>query len=180
MNKFNKFILMLFSIIIFIVSIFLILVFNYVIPVEDVTRILEICISTSESAPFIWTLVLSMLSLFSLAAIFVPSDDDENKKGIKIKYDKGILYLSKDTFENLALSCAKNQKGISNAKAQVVFSKDGILINIYAYVFQDVVVSDLTFKLQKEIEETIVKCTTAKVKGVNLKVKGIVTKNTEK
>ncbi len=179
MNKFNRFILMLFSLIILVISVFFILVFNYVIPVEDVTKILEICLGASETAPFIWTLVLSMLSLLSLAAIFIPSDEEENKKGIKIKYDKGILYLSKDTFENLAISCAKNQKGISNAKAQVVFSKDGILINVYAYVFQDVVVSDLTVKLQKEIEETIVKYTTAKVKSVNLKVKGIVVKNTD-
>lgn len=180
MNKFSKCMLMIFSLIVCIISICLILVFNYIVPVEDVAKILEVIINASSNYTFVITTILSVITLSALVTMFIPADSEESKKGIKIKYDKGTLYLSKESFENLVLSCAKKIEGISNLKAKVMFSKDGVLVNVYAYVYSDVIVSSLTEKLQKEISNTIERCTTAKVKSVDVKVKGIITKNSQK
>lgn len=179
MNKLSKFMLVIFSIIVFLMSIFMMLVFNYVVPVNDVAKLLEIIVESSDNSRFIVNCVLSLISISSLVVLFLPTNDEETKKGIKIKYDKGMLYMSKDSFENLAISCLKKQTGISNSKVKVNFSKEGLLVNVYVYIYSNVVVSDLTVKLQKEISDTIEKYTTAKVKCVDVKVKGILNKNSE-
>lgn len=179
MNKLSKFMLVVFSVIIFVMSIFMILVFNYIIPVSDMTKLLEIIVNSTNNSRFIVNCILSLISISSLVVLFIPTNEDENKKGIKIKYNKGMLYMSKDSFENLAISCVKKIVGISSSKVKVGFSKEGLLVNVYVYIYSDVVVSDLTVKLQKEISDTIEKYTSAKVKSVNVKVKGIISKNSD-
>ena len=179
MNRLSKFMLGIFSILLFIISILMILVFNYIVPVGDLTKLLEVIIKSGDNARFIINCILSFISISSLVILFIPNNDEETKKGIKIKYDKGMLYMSKDSFENLAISCIKKVSGISNAKVKVNFTKEGLLVNVYVYIYSDVVVSNLTVKLQKDISETIEKYTSAKVKCVNVKVKGIINKNSD-
>ena len=49
----------------------------------------------------------------------------------------------------------------------------GIDVEVFAYVLQDTVISDITDKLQKDIKETVLKQTTVEVHNVNVKIKGI-------
>ena len=59
-------------------------------------------------------------------------------------------------------------------------SDGAINVDIFAYVLQDTVISDITEKLQKDVKETVLKQTTVEVNNVNVKVKGIYELNGEK
>ena len=86
--------------------------------------------------------------------------------------------------ENLGLNnlIAKGSSGkFEFGNLLVQWGKEtGISVDLFAYVLQDTVISDITSKLQEDIKAVVLKQTTVAVETVNVKIKGVYTLNENK
>lgn len=172
MSKFEKIVLVIFSVIVLALTVLLILIGYGTISIEVLARILALMFA-GEIMPIVSTVVLAILAVLSLIGMFVNIGADDSKKGLALKYDTGLVYITKETFENIALTVSKKYVGIKNPRTLVNIKENNISVNLFVYVLPDTIVSDITAKLQKDICETVSKITTVKVNNVNIKVKGV-------
>ena len=80
-------------------------------------------------------------------------------------------------FREAVENVAKKYAGVKTAKVNVKMKETGICVDLFAYVLQDTVISDITSKLQEDIKETVLKQTTVAVEAVNVRIKGVYTLN---
>lgn len=172
MSKFEKIILIIFSVIILALAVLLILIGYGTISITVLAQILAVMFA-GEVMRLVSTIILAILAVLSLIGMFVNIGVDDSKKGLALKYDTGLVYITKETFENIALSVSKKYVGVKNPRTLVNIKDGNITVNVFIYVLQDTIVSDLTAKLQKDICDTVAKITTVKVSNVNIKVKGV-------
>ena len=104
----------------------------------------------------------------------------ELKGGIILPLKVGEVHISSQTFESIVTNVAKKYAGIKTAKVNVKIKETGINVDLFAYVLQDTVISDITSKLQEDIKSTVLKQTTVAVETVNVKIKGVYTLNENK
>lgn len=102
------------------------------------------------------------------------------KGGVILTLQTGEVHISSQTFESIVTNVAKKYKGIKSAKVNINLRETGVGVDIYIYVLQDTVISDITEKLQADIKETILKQTTVVVEHVNVRIKGVYTLNENK
>lgn len=172
MSNFEKIILVIFSILILLIAVLFILIGYGVLNITVLAQIMTVMFA-SEITKMISTIILGLIAILSLVGMFVNVGSTDSKKGLVLKYDTGLVYITKETFENIALSVSKKYGGVKNPKTVVNIKDDKISVNLFIFVLPDTIVSDITAKLQKDICETISKITTVKVNNVNIKVKGV-------
>lgn len=171
MKGFEKFILIIFSILIIVVSVFLILVSTQMIQANE---ILNICVNWLVSHKIAGLVIGAIFSLLALIGIFASSDNgDEIKSGLAIKGETGTVYITRDTFESIIEGVTRSYAELRNVKVDILMSEEGVIANIYTMILPDTVVPALTQKLQSNIKASVLKQTTVEIKEANIKIKGV-------
>lgn len=171
MKGFEKFLLILFSIIVIIVSVSLVLIATGMMDGSFVTtKILEFAKQYKTC-----TLIIgSIFALLGLIGLFSSSDSSDSiSGGLAIKSDTGTVYINRDTFENIILGVARNFPELKNIKADIQITEQGVIVNVNTMILPDTIVPELTEKLQESIKSSILKQTTVEIKEANIKIKGV-------
>ena len=105
---------------------------------------------------------------------------NDAKGGVILTLQTGEVHISSQTFESIVTNVAKKYKGIKTAKVNINLKETGVGVDLYVYVLQDTVISEMTEKIQIDIKETILKQTTVSVENVNVRIKGVYTLNETK
>lgn len=171
MKYFEKFILVVFSIIIIVESLGIIL---YSTEMLNIKPILDKIVGVLIANKTVSIVVGAVLALFGLIGMFSGSNNSENMKtGLAISSEKGTTYITKDTFDSIILAIARNYPELRNIKVETIVSEEGIIANVYAMILPDTVVPTLTTKLQENIKSSVLKQTTVEIKEANVKIKGV-------
>ena len=171
MTGFEKFLLILFSIIVIIVSVSLVLIATGMMDGSFVTtKILEF----AEQYKTYTLIIGSIFALLGLIGLFSSSDSSDSiSGGLAIKSDTGTVYINRDTFENIILGVARNFPELKNVKADIQITEQGVIVNVNTMISPDTIVPELTEKLQESIKSSILKQTTVEIKEANIKIKGV-------
>lgn len=171
MKGFEKFLLVLFSILTLIVSLGIILVSTEMIEVGDLLKSFQNLLIENKTASVV---VGGIFVLLSLVGLFSSSGTKEDVKvGLAIKGEKGTVYITKDTFESIIVGITKSYAELKNVRVTIDMNEDGIVANVFAMILPDTVVPALTSKLQEHIKSSILKQTTVEIKEANIKIKGV-------
>lgn len=134
-----------------------------------------------EVVKIIAIILLAIYGILSVLAIaFSGTITSDLKGGIILPLKVGEVHISSQTFESIVINVAKKYAGLKTAKVNIKVKETGINVDLFAYVLQDTVISDITSKLQEDIKSTVLKQTTVAVETVNIKVKGVYTLNESK
>lgn len=171
MKGFEKFILVIFSLIIIVLSVCVILTSAEMI---DLTSLINkgIDIILANKIP---ALVISgVCALFALIGLFASSEGgDDMKTGLAIKTEKGTVYITKDTFESIIVAVARNYPELRNTKVEMKVNENGVIANVNTMILPNTTIPTLTAKLQENIKSSILKQTTVEIKEANIKIKGV-------
>ena len=180
MRKFLRVMIIIFSLIVVAISALSLLVITDLIDVTNVVKAF-VFMGSSDVTVTISFVVFILLGLLGLISI-VSSDTltADIKGGVVLPMTIGSVHISNQTFENIVLNVAKRYGTLRINRVTVKMTDGAINVDVFAYVLQDTVISDITEKLQKDIKETVLKQTTVEVNNVNIKVKGIYELNSEK
>ena len=98
-------------------------------------------------------------------------------QGVLLENDNGKLMISKETLENLVNSVAKGYEGTEEIHTRIELDKNNN-VNVYAnlVVGTDVIIKDLSSKLQNDVKEKVKNATDLEVKEVNIKIKNVAAK----
>lgn len=171
MKYFEKFILIVFSIIIIIEALGIVLYATEMLNIKPIlTKIVEFLIANKTVS----IVIGAVLALFGLIGMFSGTGSSENMKtGLAIKTEKGTTYITKDTFDSIIVAIARNYPELRNIKVETIVSEEGIIANVYAMILPDTVVPALTSKLQENIKSSVLKQTTVEIKEANIKIRGV-------
>ena len=180
MKGINKFLAIIFAIIIVFCCIAVILFVGNIIKSENITNVLDMLVATKQTK--LTTIVVSSV-IGLLAIVFgVTTDTSEGNYGgsLTLPLTTGNICITGQTFESIVLNVAKKYNSLKNIKAKVDIKEDGLYIDLSVYVLAGTVVSDVMCKVQEDIKSTILKQTTVEVKTVEVKVKGIYSQSENK
>ncbi len=140
-----------------------------------ITKILQ-----GETASKVTLGVCIVFILLSIKNIFFSNYSSKNSnevQGVLLENENGKLMISKETLENLVNSVANGFKGTEEINTRIELDKENN-VNVYAnlVVSTDVVIKDLSSKLQNDIKEKIKNATDLEVKEVNIKIKNVAPK----
>lgn len=171
MKGFEKFLLILFSILTLAIAISIILTSTQMIDLAPILKNLENILINNKVASVvtggIFVLIL-LLGIFSSSG-----SKEEVKSGLAIQGEKGTVYITKDTFESIIESITRSYAELRNVKVTIDMTEEGVVANVFAMILPDTVVPTLTAKLQENIKSSIKKQTTVEIKEANIKIKGV-------
>jgi len=173
MKSVNKFLAVIFSILIVFYCIGLILFVGDIIKMDTITNALDMLISSKETK--LTTIVVSTVIGLLAIAFAVSVDGSESASGgsLTLPLSTGNISISSQTFESMVINVSKKYNSLKNVKANVDIREDGLYVDLLVYVLAGTVVSDVICKVQEDVKATILKQTTVEVKTVEVKVKGI-------
>ena len=146
MKFLDRFILVVFSIIMFVLSVITASVIFGWIELENLMPYLESALSTEPTSNIILGVSIVFILLALKAIFFGGKDERATKDGILMENDNGRLLISKDTLENLVVTL---------------------------YVHPNIVIKDLTASIQNRVKEAIKKTSDLETKSVNVRVRNI-------
>lgn len=171
MKGFEKFILIVFSLIIIIISITLVLVSTQMLELKGIYNIID---NVLVSNKILFLVLGTIFALFGLVGLFSTSDSEEAQRGgLAIKQDTGTVYITRDTFESIIATVTRGYAELRNVRVDMQVTETGIVVNIYTMILPDTVVPTLTSKLQENVKSSVLKQTTVEIKEVNVKIKGV-------
>ena len=177
MKGFQKFLLVIFSIIIVAISVLSILMVAGILDVNPIFNTIKEILFYNKMV----TIILSAVCiLFGLVGMFSSDDSENMRTGLAIKSDKGTVYIPRETFESIIISVARNYPELRNVRAEINVSETGVIANIYAMILPDTVVPTLTAKLQENIKASVLSQTTVEIKEANIKIKGVYVEQNKK
>lgn len=183
MKKIDKFILWIFSLIILVLTIG-ILVLGYKIYVLEQTVTLvpygeQILKALEDRDVRIAVLcVLNLNILFSIKGLFFQGRNKKKvKDGILLENNNGKLFISMETLENLVRDVSKNVEGTESVTSKVTLNDSNeLIINVEAVVYQNVLIKEVTKKMQEAIQASIKQASDLEVNEVNVNIKNISSK----
>ncbi len=171
MKGFEKFLLILFSILTLAIAISIILTSTQMIDLAPILKNLENILINNKVASVVTG---GIFVLISLLGIFSSSGSKEEvKSGLAIQGEKGTVCITKDTFESIIESITRSYAELRNVKVTIDMTEEGVVANVFAMILPDTVVPTLTAKLQENIKSSIKKQTTVEIKEANIKIKGV-------
>ena len=171
MKSFEKFLLIVFSCIVIVLAVCILFVSTGLVDVTAGFNNIKYWLSDNK---LIGVVIGAILAILGLIGVFSSSDNsDEKKGGLAIKSEKGTIYITKDTFENIILGVTQKFAELKNVKADVTMSEEGVIVNIYTSILPDTIVPTLTTKLQENVKSSVLKQTTIEIKEVNVKIRGV-------
>lgn len=178
MKVIDKIALVLFSCIILVMSIsFALVIFGWV-NIDAITYNIKNILNNPTTSN-IMIGILFILILLAIKGIFFISEKSEKgtNNGILIQNENGKLFISRDTIQNLVSGVIRKVDGAQDVATDVILTKDNnINIDVTLFVNQDVVIKDLSGKLQIKIKEVVKSSIDIDIKEVNIKVKNITPK----
>ena len=175
MKGLDRFNLVLFSIIILVISILIcFLQFGWIninLALDGVSFLVD-----NSTAGNISLGLAIILILLSIKSIFFNSysKESQGKDGILLENDNGKLLVSRDTIESLTNTVIKSFESAETVMTKVdVDEESHIKIYITLSVYPDVVIKDLSSKLQSNVKDAIKKSLDLDVTEVNIRVKNI-------
>lgn len=175
MKSFIRTMIIIFSVIVITLCVGVILIVSGNVSIDTMSQIIKV-VSSSEISRNIIYGISGIVSILAIISIFGSDSLSSNLKGGIILPDEiGAVQISNQTFENIITNVTKKYAGIKTAKVDVKVSDEGLIVDIFAYVLQDTVISDVSAKLKEDIKDTVLKQTTVAVKNVNVKIKGTYT-----
>lgn len=175
MKVIDKISLVLFSIIVFVLSIGMcLIVFGWV----DLNSI-YLMIKDALENTVVTNTILGFSVVFMLLAVksifFYSTDVMED--GLKLKNESGNLLISKETIQNLVNNVVTGFENTENVTTKIGLDKQNNLqIDVVLYVLPNTIIKELSANLQTRIKEVIKNTTDLDVTSVNIKVKNVATK----
>lgn len=175
MKVIDKIALVLFSIIVFILSIAMcLIIFGWV----DLNSI-YLMVKDGLENTIVANSILGCSILFMLLAVksifFYSTDDME--EGLKLKNESGNLLISKETIQNLVNNIVTGFENTENVTTKIGLDKQNNLqIDVILYVLPNTIIKELSTNLQTRIKEVIKNTTDLDVTSVNIKVKNVASK----
>jgi hypothetical protein len=171
MNKPVRFVLVIYSFLLAILSIMLLYAFIDL----EVLNILDLAVSHVIIDPVFKWILLSVLICIIVSAIWAVSYSVLSGRLSKTRIrqtDIGFVDIGVDAIESIALNSAKSaQVGIKSAKAHVSSGKeDSIRILLIAVLYSNVEVPAMMSKVQDRIKKDIERYTGISVESVSVKV----------
>ena len=121
--------------------------------------------------------------LLSIKCIFFDSTSKEEikeRQGVLLQNESGKLLISKETIENLVNSVALNFQNAEDVTTRVELDSDNnVKVFVNLIVSEEVVIKELSSKLQQKIKEKVKMATDLEVKEVNITVKKVAVKEEE-
>ena len=87
--------------------------------------------------------------------------------------ESGIIKISSNSVENIALALSKKFAGVKDAKAKVKFVKEGVQIVVKLSVFPDVHVPNLCKSVQERIKDSVISTMDLNVKSIDVCVDSV-------
>lgn len=171
MKGFEKFLLILFSILTLAIAISIILTSTQMIDLAPILKNLENILINNKVASVVTGGIFVLISL--LGIFYSSGSKEEVKSGLAIQGEKGTVYITKDTFESIIESITRSYAELRNVKVTIDMTEEGVVANVFAMILPDTVVPTLTAKLQENIKSSIKKQTTVEIKEANIKIKGV-------
>lgn len=175
MKILDRIALSIFSVLILVVSVVYISLFFEIVGIDLVSQGIDFLINNEPSRSVFMGLACISFIL-ALKCIFVTS---EGKSPIEIKTDGGILEITPQTLESIALIVTKNYASICNANTKMITKKNGVIICITCNVLPNTNIVELEKDLKTKIKEKIETQTSANVIEVRTKVKDIKVEKTK-
>lgn len=175
MKIIDKIALVLFSIIVFVLSIAMcLIVFGWV----DLNSIYSI-VKDGLGNAVVSNTILGCSVVFMLLAVksifFYSTDDME--EGLKLKNEEGNLLISKETIQNLVNNVVTGFDSTENVTTRISLDKQNNLqIDVILYVLPNTIIKELSTNLQTRVKEVIKNTTDLEVTAVNIKVKNVTEK----
>lgn len=116
---------------------------------------------------FILGVAIAVLPI--LTGIFTIIGSREQKQIVR-HTDLGELKISTETVRGIAMGSVKNIQDIRDIELRVNIVKDEIVIVLRGKVNNNIVIPELTVKLQSEIKDSVEKCTGVPVKEVKIEI----------
>ena len=94
--------------------------------------------------------------------------------------DNGKLMISRDTLENLVNAVVKEFPGAKEAHTRIALdAQNTVAVLVDLTVTKDVIIKDLTLNMQNRIKEAIKKTSDLEVNEVNVRIKNVVSLESE-
>ena len=176
MKFLDKFNLVLFSIIILVISLIICFLSFGWLTMDLAFQGAEFLIKNTVANNI--TLGVSIISIIlAVKSIFFNSfskEKSESRDGILLENDNGKLLVSKDTIESLTNTVVKSFDSAESVMTKVeVDSESHVKIYITLFVYPEVVIKELSSKLQTNVKDTIKKSLDLDVTEVNIRIKNI-------
>lgn len=171
MKLVDRFSMIVFSIIVFILSGFTILVSTNIIDVDIFNSMFDLL---SENI-VLTVCVCILLCLWSVSNIFFRNGSkNENANGVLLENANGSLLITRESISNLVESVLKKNDEIKEASVKIEFDADrDVIINIVAIIKDNAIIKETSSKLQENIKLAIKRATDLEVSNVNIKIKNV-------
>ncbi|MBP3831390.1 MAG: alkaline shock response membrane anchor protein AmaP [Clostridia bacterium] len=183
MKKISKLVLVVFSVIILLIGVAVNLLIVGWLDYETAFSLIRRALSESPSNKII--LIFTELSmLFAILCIFLDSSEKGESKSsgrdVLMQNDNGKLMISRETIENLVNGVVKEFPGARQAQTRIALdAQNNVDVLVDLTVTKDVVIKELTANMQTRIKETIKKTSDLEVNQVNVRIKNIVSADSE-
>jgi len=175
MKVIDKISLVLFSIIVFVLSIAMCLIVFGWVDLNSIYLIIKDGLENNIVANSILGCSIVFMLLAVKAIFFYSTDAMED--GLKLKNESGNLLISKETIQNLVNNVVTGFENTENVTTKIGLDKQNNLqIDVILYVLPNTIIKELSANLQTRIKEVIKNTTDLDVTSVNIKVKNVTTK----
>ena len=177
MKYIEKVILVIYSIVIFMLSIISCLLVFRIINAENIYFFINNILNNTFYS--IITIIISIiLFLMSIkCTLFLSKNSDYYKDNICLKNEEGKLVITKTTIENLVSNSLKNFDNIQNIIVKSKFDKqNNIVIDITILVDENSSIQDISNNIQQKVKDVIIKSSGLNIREINVRVKNITKK----
>lgn len=128
---------------------------------------------------FVIAVVLFIFAIKEIA--FGKKVETDGREGIVLENESGKLIISKESLENLISGVGKEIDGADSISSRTFIDLEkNVIVNANVVVSREVVIKELSSKLQKRIKEALKQTADLDVKYVNIKIKNISNKKSKK
>lgn len=177
MKFLDRLALKIFSIIIFIIAVITILLLTGIITLNDVIGGFIVFADSNYSMQIVLGISAVLVLLAIKGLFFTSKPESKGKEGIVLENSSGKLVISKESLENLIASVTKEIPGAETVASRTILDKNkNLIVYVTAIVSKDVMIKDVSNKLQERVKEALKKTADLEVKEVNIKIKNITSK----
>ena len=176
MKILEKITLIIYSNLMFILSVIAILLVFGWLDVELVGNIIKGFLVGDLSGKIIVGVSVLFILLSIRCIFFDPTSKQQikDRQGVLLENESGKLMISKETIENLVNSVALNFESTEDVKTMVELDKENnVIVYVNLMINSNAVIKDLSANLQAKIKEKIKMATDLDVKEVNITVKKV-------
>lgn len=168
MKTFHKIVVVLYTIALMILS--GIFAYANLVSYDFLQQILNESLVTISANSILFFVIGVLLAILPVVTFVFSFTSSREQKQIVRHTDLGELKISTETVRGIALASIKEIPTIRDIELNVNIVKDEIVVTVKGRVANDVVIPELTVKLQSEIKDSVEKCTGVPVKEVKVVV----------